>query len=399
VGISNSNVNNKNNRNSNNKIRSNRKGNPMAIVHVAMKSSSSAPPSAAHADYIARDGQYARRGGVELVESGNMPEFAQTEPRSFWVAADTHERANGRTYTELQIALPRELSDEKRVELARQAAREFMGNRFAYTLAVHNPVAKDKIEQPHMHLMFSERVIDERTRALPEEQFFKRNGAKKDRETWHDREKPLEIRERWCEMMNRAMVEENIDVRVDPRSWAEQGREDLAALVEPKELRGDGPDAVERREEITQRRELRQELPELHLDGGAAVKSLEQEAAAKIAQIESKLHEELNILERLIAKTKQVAKDLAEKARQALAWMKAPAAVVQPELKPLTAEETAEARFKAWEAQQEREAKFEDKYRAWEAKEAQKERAQQAREQQQIEKPEKSRGKDFGIER
>ena len=48
---------------------------------------------------------------------------------------------------------------------------------------------------------------------------------------------------------------------------------------------------------------------------------------------------------------------------------------------------------------QEREAKFEDKYRAWEAKEAQKERAQQAREQQQIEKPEKSRGKDFGIER
>jgi hypothetical protein len=150
----------------------------MAIVHVAMKSSSSAPPSAAHADYIARDGQYARRGGIELVESGNMPEFAQTEPRSFWVAADTHERANGRTYTELQIALPRELSDEKRVELARQAAREFMGDRFAYTLAVHNPVAKDKIEQPHMHLMFSERVIDERTRALPEEQFFKRNGAK-----------------------------------------------------------------------------------------------------------------------------------------------------------------------------------------------------------------------------
>src|SRR5664279_198681 len=62
----------------------NRKGKGMAIVHVAMKSSSSAPPSAAHADYIARDGQYARRGGIELVESGNMPEFAQAEPHSFW---------------------------------------------------------------------------------------------------------------------------------------------------------------------------------------------------------------------------------------------------------------------------------------------------------------------------
>lgn len=42
------------------------------------------------AQYIARKGQYQQRGGVELVESGNMPEFAQTDPHSFWVAADAH---------------------------------------------------------------------------------------------------------------------------------------------------------------------------------------------------------------------------------------------------------------------------------------------------------------------
>ncbi|HWZ53069.1 MAG TPA: MobA/MobL family protein [Granulicella sp.] len=169
-----------------------------------------------------------------------MPEFAQADPRAFWVAADAHERANGRSYTELQIALPRELDKAQRIELAREAAREFMGDRFAYTLALHTPLAKDNIEQPHLHLMFSERAIDVATRALPEEQFFKRNGAKKDRETWHNRDKPEEIRTRWCEMMNRAMEREGIELRVDPRSWADQGREDLAELREPKTLGGRG---------------------------------------------------------------------------------------------------------------------------------------------------------------
>ena len=82
----------------------------MAIVHVVYKSSSTAPPAAAHAQYIMRDGQYERRGGVELVEYGNMPQFAASDPLAFWAAADAHERANGRTYTELQIALPRKLA-------------------------------------------------------------------------------------------------------------------------------------------------------------------------------------------------------------------------------------------------------------------------------------------------
>lgn len=50
----------------------------------------------------------------------------------FWVAADAHERANGRTYMELQIALPRELNPTQREELA----RELIGDRFAYTMAV-----------------------------------------------------------------------------------------------------------------------------------------------------------------------------------------------------------------------------------------------------------------------
>ncbi len=282
----------------------------MAIVHVVFKSSSQAPPAAAHAQYIARDGQYERRGGVELVESGNMPEFAQADPLAFWVAADAHERANGRTYTELQIALPRELGKSEWKELAREATRELLGDRFAYTLAVHVPLAKDNIDQPHMHLMFSERIIDERTRLIPEEQFFKRNGAKKDRETWHSKDKPEEVREKWVAMMNGAMERAGIEQRVDARSWAEQGREDLAALVEPKLLGGEGREAVELREKVEELRQKREELPASHLSPEAAAEQIEQRTEREVARIETERDEQLSILDKLIEKAREIAAEM-----------------------------------------------------------------------------------------
>ena len=285
----------------------------MAIVHVAFKSSSKAPPAAAHANYISREGQYQQRGGVELVESGNMPEFAQADPHQFWIAADAHERANGRAYTEVQIALPRELNKGQREDLARQATRELLGDRFAYTMAVHVPLAKDNLDQPHMHLMFSERAIDESTRGLAEERFFKRNGAKKD-PAWNAREKPEEVREKWVEMMNGAMQKAGLEQRLDARSWAEQGREDLASLREEKTLRGDGPEALDRLEKIAEQRRQREQLPAPHLDQATAIQKLEQQAEAEVARIEQRRDREVSILDKLIEKARELAVEVKERA-------------------------------------------------------------------------------------
>ena len=284
----------------------------MAIVHVVMKSSSQAPPAAAHAQYIARDGQYEQRGGLELVESGNMPAFAREDPHSFWEAADAFERKNGRAYTELQIALPRELAPDERAELAREAARELMGERFAYTLAVHTPLAKDNIEQPHLHLMFSERAIDERTRELSEEQFFKRNGAKKDPE-WNAREKPMEVREKWVEMMNAAMERHGHEQRLDARSWADQGRPDLAELVEPKLLAGSQAEARQLHAHVDGLREQRAELPAAHLSADKIIDHWEQQAERQIAEVREREAQELSRLNRLIAAAKEFASAVKEK--------------------------------------------------------------------------------------
>jgi hypothetical protein len=314
VGRSKSSRNRKNNSNSNSNSRSNRKGtlNRMAIVHVAFKSSSQAPPAAAHAQYIARDGQYQERGGLELVESGNMPEFAQADPHSFWVAADAHERANGRTYTELQIALPRELDPAQRQELARDVTRELLGDRFAYTLAVHSPLAKDKIDQPHMHLMFSERVVDSNTQCLSGDRFFKRNGARKDPE-WNARDKPMEVREKWVEMMNAAMERHGQEQRLDARSWEEQGRPDLASLREEKTLQGFGSEAMERHAEIDHLRKERAELPAPYLSQDKVIEHWEQAADKQIAQVQAREAQELSRLDKLIAAAREFAHEVKDR--------------------------------------------------------------------------------------
>ena len=161
----------------------------------------------------------------------------------------------------LQIALPREL----------------MGGRFAYTLAVHTPLAKDNIEQPHTHLMFSERVVDSNTQFLPEEQFFKRNGAKKDRE-WDSRDKPMEVREKWVEMMNAAMERNGHEQRLDARSWADQGRPDLVELVEPKLLAGLEAEARALHVHVDGLRDQRAELPAPHLSADKVIELWERGA-------------------------------------------------------------------------------------------------------------------------
>ena len=265
-----------------------------------------------HAQYIAREGQYQERGGLELVESGNMPEFALDDPHSFWQAADAFERKNGRAYTELQIALPRELAPEQRHELAREATRQLMGERFAYTLAVHTPLAKDNIEQPHMHLMFSERVMDSNTQSLSEDQFFKRNGAKKDPQ-WNSRDKPMEVRERWVEMMNAAMERHGQEQRLDARSWADQGRGDLASLREEKTLQGNGPEATERHREIDRLREQRAELPAPHLSADKVIDQWEKQAEQQIAQVKQREAQELSRLDKLIAAAREFAHEVKDR--------------------------------------------------------------------------------------
>lgn len=208
----------------------------MAIGRLKMKLGKRGK-GGAHVDYITREGKFAvkheQSEKLEAVEEGNMPGFAQGNPRAFFEASDAYERANAKYgYREMELALPRELKPEQRVELMNEWCQQELPN-YPYLYAIHNPVATDGGEQPHAHLMFSERENDGIER--DEQHFFKRANSKNPdrggaRKTYNmegtkaERENRLvALRERWQEHVNEHLARADVDARIDMRSNAARG--------------------------------------------------------------------------------------------------------------------------------------------------------------------------------
>ncbi len=202
--------------------------------HVSFRSGSRAggASGAATFDYITRNDQYDTEGRDPAIytESGHVPDWADDDPSLYWDAADLHERANGRIFVSADFALPRELSVEDQIDLARAFAHELTDDeRLPYTLAIHEVRNADgEVHNPHAHLMFSERQHDGRDRS-PEAWFKRANpkhpehgGAPKSR-TFHGAPWVGQARARWAELTNAALARAGSDVRVDHRSYARQG--------------------------------------------------------------------------------------------------------------------------------------------------------------------------------
>lgn len=203
-------------------------------LHLSFRSGSRAGGASGGTayDYITREREYddEDRDPAIYAESDHMPSWAQEDPREYWEAADLYERANGRLYVSADFALPRELSADDQIDLARAFAHEMTDEeRLPYTLAIHEGRDDEGNEHnPHAHLMFSERRNDGIERG-PEEWFSRANsedpehgGAAKSR-TFHGREWVEHARERWADLTNRKLEELGRSERVDHRSYERQG--------------------------------------------------------------------------------------------------------------------------------------------------------------------------------
>ena len=203
----------------------------MAVYHLkaSIGSRGGGQSAAAKNAYICREGRYAGDADELLYrEDGNMPQWAQDEPGHYWQAADDGERANGSLYREVQFALPQELSEAEQVDLARGFAKSLTtnGEKLPYTLAVH----RGDGENPHAHLVISERVNDGQART-PETWFKRHNrqspekgGARKSRAAM-PREWLTNTRQDWERRANEALERSGSQERIDSRSWADR-RED-----------------------------------------------------------------------------------------------------------------------------------------------------------------------------
>jgi len=208
----------------------------MAIYHLSVTKGSRLKGQSAKAksDYIQRRGKYASGTDDEVlhVASGHMPAWAEADSGVYWDAADLHERKNGVLFREVEFALPVELSLDEQRRLAGSFAEYLTeAERLPYTLAIH----AGNGENPHCHLMISERMNDDVPR--PVERWFKRHngkdienwGAKKSRsvrtKTWL-----LSVREAWATFANQALEWAGFDERIDHRTLDDQGVDRLPGV-------------------------------------------------------------------------------------------------------------------------------------------------------------------------
>ena len=204
----------------------------MAIYHLNVKTGSRDGGQSARArdQYIVGEAKD-ETGRKELAhsESGHMPQWAEDDPRGYWAAADAHERVNGRLFVAVECALPKELNAAQQRTLARSFADALTGGeRLPYTMALRRGGG----ENPHVHLMISERALDGHDRDA--ERWFKRYNRKAPekggaRKTLSIKGKEwLEnTRRSWARAANRALEAAGRAERIDHRTLAAQHAEAL----------------------------------------------------------------------------------------------------------------------------------------------------------------------------
>jgi len=200
----------------------------MAIYHFSAKVISRAVGSSAlaaaayrsasrlHDQRLDRHHDFSNKAGVvhsEVMLPDGAPEHLSDRER-LWNAVEAAEvRKDAQLAREIEFALPRELSAEAGIELAREfVARKFVAAGMVADLNVHRDIGANGEPKPHAHVMLTMRAVDE-------------NGFGAKVREWNRTDLLEHWRERWAEHLNLALAELDIDARVDHRSLEAQGLE------------------------------------------------------------------------------------------------------------------------------------------------------------------------------
>jgi hypothetical protein len=187
---------------------------------------------------------YRARGGVVdtfIIASQNAPAWAHDRAQ-LWSRAELAEgRANGRLATELELALPHELTPAARKQLLHDFLASIIERHDTVAdVAIHEPGDGKDHRNVHAHVLFSHRMLD--ARGFIE----KEKGQRKDAGLSNfamGSEAVIEIRKEWEQHVNRAYERAGLDIHVDHRSHKERGIEQ-----EPTKHLGPSANAMEQRE-------------------------------------------------------------------------------------------------------------------------------------------------------
>ena len=197
----------------------------------------------AHVDYINREGAQSDRNDC-VFKGSQLPKWAKGSAQKFFSAATRYEDKGNVRYREIELSLPNELSLEQNLEIVdRFIADHLLSHYYAY--AVHEKTGELSGEShPHIHIMFSERLIDdvERASERPACKYFRRaakplkgeqvasferrrqHGAPKDKK-WHNKKYLYELRADFARIQNEVLAKNGYSIRVDHRSLKAQQSE------------------------------------------------------------------------------------------------------------------------------------------------------------------------------
>ena len=198
----------------------------------------------AHVEYINRERAFAQRGEC-IFHAHRLPKWAHDDPKKFFQAADRYEGIGNRRYMEIEFALPNEL---KTVEQYRQIIDAFIAKHLSdhyYAYAIHDKKGMMSGEpHPHVHIMFSERLIDdvEKKKERAACNFFKyparkrkdgsepsfeerrKHGAPKNR-NWANKNFLSVLRADFAQIQNEVLKRNGFSIRVDHRTLQAQKEE------------------------------------------------------------------------------------------------------------------------------------------------------------------------------
>ncbi|MCK6130192.1 MobQ family relaxase [Parvimonas micra] len=172
-------------------------------------------------------------------------EFSNRE--YLWNSVEKIEKSkNSQLARNLLFTLPRELNEQDRIKLISEFIEEnFTSKGMIADCSIHNPMASDHEEQPHAHILLTLREMDSEGKWKPKcrkEYILDENGEKiklksgnyKSRKVnlndWNEPDKAKEWRENFSKKANEYLARNNINKRIDPRTFKEQGREELPQI-------------------------------------------------------------------------------------------------------------------------------------------------------------------------
>ena len=229
----------------------------MAIYHLSIKIISRGKGKSAVAASAYRSGEkikneydgivhdFTRKSGIahtEILLPQNAPqEFANRSV--LWNSVEKIEKSkNSQLAREIEIALPKELDQEKQIELVREYVKEnFVKVGMCADIALH-----DKNDgNPHCHILITMRPLNEDktwgAKSKKEyildgngEKVKLKNGNYKTRKInttdWNEQDKAEEWRKAWADITNKYLEENSIQEKVDHRSYQRQGIEQIPTI-------------------------------------------------------------------------------------------------------------------------------------------------------------------------